>query len=188
MFKKNLLIATLILTLGLSVGAASIVSAQGQGPESPLQEQSDGRPSRGQNGEGRDSKIDTAAAAETLGVSETDLQAALGEPGQGKPEFATVAAELGVTEEVLIGALGIPARGEDGGRHPQIDLTATASELGVSEEALQAALGEPGQGKPDFAAVAAELGVTEEVLIDALGIPAGGPSNGGQPPADVPQG
>lgn len=190
MFKKKILLGTLILAIGLSAGVATIASAQGQGPESALQEQTDGRPPRGQNGEGRGPKIDTAAAAETLGVSEADLQAALGEPGQGKPDLATVAAELGVTEEALIDAMGIPAggpengqqgqgpQGQDGGQRPQIDLAAAASELGVTEEALKTALGEPGQGKPDFAATAAELGVTEQALIDALGVPAGGAPDG----------
>jgi len=184
MFKKNLTHGILILTLGLSAGAASIASAQSQGPEDALQKQADRRPPRGQDGEGRGPKIDMAAAAETLGVSEADLQAALGKPGQGKPDFANVAAQLGVTEEELINALGISVGGPKNGKQgqdqngpggqkgPRVNLATVAAELGVTEEALKTALGEREQGPPDFAAAAEELGVSEEALIDALGIPA----------------
>ncbi|MBT7082313.1 MAG: hypothetical protein HN929_12765 [Chloroflexi bacterium] len=159
-------------------------SPQGQAPG--------GQGPQGQSEDGqKPPRIDLATAASTLGVSEDDLKASMGEPGQGKPDLAMVAAEIGVTEEALIDALGIPARGtddgqdgqrsqqgqDDGQKHAQIDLATAASTLGVTEEALQAALGEPGQGKPDLATIATELGVTEEALIDALGVPAGGPPN-----------
>ena len=53
--------------------------------------------------------FDLAAAAVQLGVTEGALQAALGDPTQGRPDFAAVAQELGVTEEYLIAALGLSA-------------------------------------------------------------------------------
>ena len=116
MFKKKFLLGTLIVAIGLSAGVATIASAHSQDTQSALQEQSDGRPPFGQNGEGRCPKIDLATAASTLGVTEDALKAALGEPGQGKPDLANVATELGVTEEALIDALGIPAGGQQGGQ------------------------------------------------------------------------
>ena len=53
--------------------------------------------------------VDTAAAAEKLGVTEEVLIDAIGEPGQGQPNFAAAAETLGVTEAVLMDALGISA-------------------------------------------------------------------------------
>jgi hypothetical protein len=50
-----------------------------------------------------------AAAAETLGVSESDLKNALTPPAQGRVNFTTAAAQLGVTPSQLTSALGIPA-------------------------------------------------------------------------------
>jgi hypothetical protein len=54
---------------------------------------------------------DLAAAAAELGVTEEELEAALGDPEQGAPDFAAAAAELGVTEEALMEALGASAGG-----------------------------------------------------------------------------
>jgi hypothetical protein len=51
--------------------------------------------------------VDTAAAAEKLGVTEEALIDAIGEPGQGEPDFAAAAEALGVTEADLMDALGI---------------------------------------------------------------------------------
>ena len=48
---------------------------------------------------------DLVAAAAELGVTEEELEAALGEPGQAPPDFAAAATEFGVTEEVLMEAL-----------------------------------------------------------------------------------
>ncbi len=50
-----------------------------------------------------------AAAAQTLGVSESDLKNALTPPAQGRVNFTTAAAQLGVTPDQLTAALGIPA-------------------------------------------------------------------------------
>ena len=50
-----------------------------------------------------------AAAAQTLGISESDLKNALTPPAQGRVNFTTAAAQLGVTTDQLTAALGIPA-------------------------------------------------------------------------------
>jgi hypothetical protein len=72
------------------------------------------------DGMGRPPRPDFAAAAETLGVSEADLKAALGVP-ETPPE----------RDE-----MGHPI----GGRPPRPDFAAAAEQLGVSEEALLEAL------------------------------------------------
>ncbi|MCT8336724.1 hypothetical protein FKB36_04250 [Methanoculleus sp. Afa-1] len=51
--------------------------------------------------------MDFASAAVALGVTEEELRAALGEPGQGRNIFADAAATLGVSEKELIEALGV---------------------------------------------------------------------------------
>ena len=68
----------------------------------------------GQNNsqEGQRPRLDFAAAATELGVSEEALKAALGTP---PPDFASIAAKLGITEEALLDALGVPAGGTSGG-------------------------------------------------------------------------
>lgn len=48
---------------------------------------------------------DIAAAAELLGITKEELEAALGEPGSGEPDFEAAASKLGITEEALIAAL-----------------------------------------------------------------------------------
>lgn len=65
-------------------------------------------PQGGQDASGQP-MIDTAAAAEKLGVTEEVLIEAIGEPGQGQPDFAGAAAILGITEADLMDALGISA-------------------------------------------------------------------------------
>ncbi len=60
-------------------------------------------------------QMDLVSAAATLGVTEEELRAALGEPGQGQNTFAVAAAELGVSEEALIEALGVPEGMAEGG-------------------------------------------------------------------------
>jgi len=52
---------------------------------------------------------DLAAAAAELGITEEELEAALGDPSLGSPDFAAAATELGVTEEALMEALGVSA-------------------------------------------------------------------------------
>lgn len=59
--------------------------------------------------------MDYAPAAATLGVTEEELRAALGEPGQGQKTFAGAAATLGVTEKELMEALGVPEGMGEGG-------------------------------------------------------------------------
>ena len=60
-----------------------------------------------QNGQGRqpgqngDCRPDMTAAANTLGITAEELQAALGDPAQGRPDLAAAAATLGITEETL---------------------------------------------------------------------------------------
>jgi len=54
------------------------------------------------------SRIDWAAAAENLGITEDDLKAAFGDITQGIPDFAAIAEKLGVTEDGLKAALSLP--------------------------------------------------------------------------------
>ncbi|MBP1928983.1 hypothetical protein J2741_001530 [Methanolinea mesophila] len=58
---------------------------------------------------GRMMEFDLAAAAETLGVTEEELSAALGDTSQGPGDIAAAAQVLGVTEQELQAALGGPA-------------------------------------------------------------------------------
>ncbi len=62
--------------------------------------------------------LDYSAAAATLGISEDDLTAALGDANQGPPDFAAAAATLGVTEADLMDALGIAEGGMPPGGQP----------------------------------------------------------------------
>ncbi len=147
-----------------------------------------------QNGRG---ERDLTAAAEALGVTVEELQAALqaaipadctggstdqnAQPGENtkcRPDMTVVAETLGVTAEELQSALGMGGRGER-------DLTAAAEALGVTVEELQQAFTDakpaecaatdgtqPVQGtdcRPDIEAVATALGVTVEELQSALG-------------------
>ena len=86
----------------------------------------EGVPTGGGQGRGAGAEIDLTAAATALGVSEAELQAALGESDQGRPDFASAAVSLGVTEAELMDALGMsesgvpPGGGErPGGGRPQ---------------------------------------------------------------------
>ncbi|MGA2121411.1 MAG: hypothetical protein ABSG49_05135 [Methanoregula sp.] len=56
-----------------------------------------------------------AAAAQTLGVSESDLKNALTPPAQGRVNLTTAAEQLGVTQDQLTGALGMHAGGPGNG-------------------------------------------------------------------------
>lgn len=147
-----------------------------------------------QGGQDRDRRNgDLTTAAETLGVTVEELQAALQSSISAdcaaqtdntetcRPDLTIAAETLGVTEEELKSALANSnqnARGDRGER----DLTAAAETLGVTVEELQAAFdaakpaectdGEPSQGvdcRPDIEAVASALGVTTEELQTALG-------------------
>ncbi|MCB0100687.1 MAG: hypothetical protein KDD74_01490 [Anaerolineales bacterium] len=145
----------------------------------------------GQNREKRGG--DLTAAAESLGVTVEELQAALQSSISAdcaaqtdkteacRPDLTITAETLGVTVEELQTALtnsNQGARGERGTR----DLTAAAETLGVTVEELQAAFaaakpaectdGEPSQGVDCHAnmdAVASALGITTEELKTALG-------------------
>ncbi len=50
---------------------------------------------------------DFAAAAQQLGITESELMEAFGEASQGPPDFAAIAEKLGISEEELLDALGI---------------------------------------------------------------------------------
>ena len=64
-----------------------------------------------QMGGGMGGPPDLTEAAETLGVTQEELAAALGE---GRPDFAAAAEKLGITEEELMAAMPAPPGG--GGR------------------------------------------------------------------------
>ncbi|RME75967.1 MAG: DUF1566 domain-containing protein [Chloroflexi bacterium] len=67
---------------------------------------------------GQPPQLDLSAAAEKLGVTEADLQAALGDLRQGPPNFAAAAETLGVTEAELMDALGVSPSGPPPGGQP----------------------------------------------------------------------
>jgi hypothetical protein len=56
-------------------------------------------------------EIDWASAAAKLGVTEEQLQEAIGDLQSAPPDLAAAAAKLGVTEEALREALGFPTGG-----------------------------------------------------------------------------
>ncbi len=62
-------------------------------------------------GMGMGGQIDLTEAAETLGVTQEELLAALN-IDEGRPDFAAAAEKLGITEEELTAAM--PARGGAG--------------------------------------------------------------------------
>jgi hypothetical protein len=63
-------------------------------------------------------RLDLVSAAEQLGVTETALREALGEPGQGPPDLRAAAASLGVSVADLIDALGLPKGGQPPNNRP----------------------------------------------------------------------
>lgn len=196
------LIALLAILLSACAGAVTETPAQTVDTQSvdapssaPVVDVSlNGNPAaqNGQNGQGKGGrgKRDLTAAAEALGVTVEELQAAIQNarpaecadqttpPTQGvdcRPDMNAVAESLGVTVEELQTALGKGGRG-------QRDLTAAAEALGVTVEELETAIqnarpaecvdGEPAQGvdcRPDANALAESLGVTVEELEAVLG-------------------
>ena len=75
------------------------LNAQPQGNQ-PMQNGQGGQPNQN-----NDCRPDLTAAATTLGITAEALQAALGDPAQGKPDLAAAAATLGVTEDALMQAI-----------------------------------------------------------------------------------
>jgi hypothetical protein len=77
-----------------------------------------GQPGPATGQPGRPPKLDLAAAAQKLGVTEQALRQALGTP---PPDFDAAAKKLGVTKAALLTALGIPTNGPNGqdGTPPQ---------------------------------------------------------------------
>ena len=120
MFKKTIPIFIILFILVVGLAACSSTEAQSVEPN-VVQQEAEGKPGGPggqQGGPGGQSMIDLAAAAETLGVTEEALIAAMGEPGQGAPDFAAIAATLGVTEDALMAALGIVEGGMPPGGQP----------------------------------------------------------------------
>jgi hypothetical protein len=118
---------------------------------------------------------DLTIAAETLGVTVEELQAALGtgkEGGRGERDLTAAAEALGITVEELQLAIqnAKPAACVDGQPAQDVDcrlnVEALATSLGVTVEEIEAVLGR--RGGPDFAAAAETLGVTEDELQQAL--------------------
>lgn len=154
------------------------------------------QPNQQRPGPHRHPRIDFAAAAQKLGITEAQLKEALGVPAnppaagdrsqRPRLDIKGAASKLGVTEQQLVEALGLP---------PRPNLAAAAQKLGVTEAQLKEALGVPANPpspgsdrtqrppRPDLKSAAAKLGVTEQQLIDALGIP---PRPPGDRPANPP--
>ncbi|MFA6808163.1 MAG: hypothetical protein WCR27_04150 [Eubacteriales bacterium] len=80
-----------------------VTGSQQEGQVPPEQ----GAPGAPQDGQGGQQMIDTASAAEQLGITEEVLIDALGDPNQGAPDFAAAAETLGITETELLDALGM---------------------------------------------------------------------------------
>ncbi|GAA6622942.1 hypothetical protein [Scytonema sp. NUACC26] len=108
----SVLASTLVLTLLDRANAEVPFHQIAQATDAPNQPPNEHR---------RRPRIDFAAAAEKLGVTEAQLKDALGVPANPpnpserngrppRPDFKAAAAKLGVTEQQLIEALGIPPR------------------------------------------------------------------------------
>ncbi len=103
---------------GTSDNDAQTQGTQPEGTGAPQMNESFQPPGNGTGPEqGGRPQMDLASAAAALGVTEEELQAALGEPGQGQKTFVDAAATLGVTEKELMEALRVP-EGMGGGRMP----------------------------------------------------------------------
>ncbi len=168
--RRVLVVAAMPLLIG-SVGLLGSNQANATNPSRQVAQAAE--PSNQQpNGQRRPPKIDFAAAATKLGVTEAQLKAALGVPAQPpsqsdrsqrpRPDFKAAAAKLGVTEQKLKEALGVPAQ--------------PPSQADRSQR----------PPRPDFKAAAAKLGVTEEQLVQALGVPPRPPQDGNQSGGDRP--
>lgn len=96
-------------TVPAPAGAAAGVQPEGTPPDGG-----------GMGPGGRMMEFDLATAAETLGVTEEALSAALGDTSQGPGDFAAAAQTLGVTEQELRAALGGPAGAPPGDLLPGI--------------------------------------------------------------------
>ena len=87
---------------------------------------------------------DLAAAAAVLGVTESQLQEALGDPSQGQPDFAAAAAKLGVTEQELMDALAASTTDADTGN--DTDDTSSNEDEGVTSADLTYPIVDTNQG------------------------------------------
>ncbi len=125
--KVRRMFGLLLAALALTLTACSLVDVV---PDDLAPEQGEGSPGEAAFAQGPD----LAAAAESLGIAEDDLRAALGDPQEGPPDFAAVATELGVTEDALREALGIPEDGEGAphdGEGPSLDASGVSSSRGL---------------------------------------------------------
>lgn len=186
--KLNRLFA--VATLPLLLAACTLPASQVFSKDTAWLAQNSGQPGAQPGQRRAHKKLDTAAAAAKLGISEAQLKEALGlnntDGQKRRPDIKGAAAKLGISEQQLVQALGMPDR------PPGPNFAAAAAKLGVSEAQLKAALGVPENPpapgdrtqrppRPDFQAAAAKLGVSEQQLMDALGGPRRRP--GGERPA-----
>jgi hypothetical protein len=170
--RRSLITAALAAGLVGSLGLAAFSQTPSGEPNRRPE-----RTERGERGHGQGHQSLAAAAAQ-LGVSETDLKAALGIPAERpRPDMAAAATQLGVSETDLREALrtsmtATRQQHRTTGDRPDLGaaLAAAADQLGVSETDLKAALGLPDNlpPRPDLAAAAAQLGVSETDLREAL--------------------
>lgn len=112
----------LVTAIPVLVGTFDFISLNRANAEAPIHQIAqtplpDNQPPDGQH---RPPRIDFAAAAAKLGVTEAQLKDALGVPANPpnpsdrnqrppRPDFAAAATKLGVTEAQLKDALGVPA-------------------------------------------------------------------------------
>lgn len=147
------------------------------------QNQNSGQPGNPANGQRRQPpRINFAAAAAKLGITEAQLKAALGVPANPPGANGQPNGQANGQPNGQNGPMAQNGQGQK--RPPKLDIKGAAAKLGISEQKLVNALGlPPHPPRPDLKAAAAKLGVTEAQLKAALGMPANPPSEppNGQP-------
>jgi len=109
-------------------GCGALHQATAQSPNQLAQNSS--QPDQQGEGHKNHRRLDFAAAAQKLGVSEAQLKDALGipanlQPGQRppRPDFAAAATKLGVTQQQLMDALGVHPHSHQDGKQPNASPT-----------------------------------------------------------------
>ena len=110
-----------LAAIPFAIGAFNFISPNQANAEAQFNQiaQATDAPNQPPDGQRRPPRIDFAAAAAKLGVTEAQLKDALGAPANPpspsdknqrppRPDFKGAAAKLGVTEQQLTDALGIP--------------------------------------------------------------------------------
>lgn len=119
--------ALVLTTIPVLVGTLAFISPNQTNAANPSERIAQAAAPNPPDGQHKPPKIDFAAAAAKLGVTEAQLKDALGVPANPpspsdrnqrppRPDFNDAAKKLGVTEQQLTDALGIPPHPPDGDR------------------------------------------------------------------------